>query len=79
MDEADPRHFLSVMRAPLFYLFGDTIRKPIGRLHFAGSETYEPAQHCAGYLDGELEAGMRISVISPALRTAQEVMTVISP
>ena len=50
------------MRAPLFYLLDDTIRKPVGRLHFAGSET---AQHCVGYLEGELEAGMRIFGISP--------------
>ena len=46
---------------------GDAIRKPVGRLHFAGSET---AQRCVGYIEGGLEAGLRV---------AQEVMAAIPP
>ena len=71
---------------------GDSIRKPVGRLHFAGSET---AQRCVGYIEGGLEAGLRVEreVMAatppeggaggdgghPPLREAQDVIAAIPP
>jgi monoamine oxidase len=37
-------------------LFGDQIREPAGRLHWAGTET---ATDWAGYMDGALQSGIR--------------------
>ncbi|MCE9651259.1 MAG: FAD-dependent oxidoreductase [Parvibaculum sp.] len=37
-------------------LFGDQIREPVGRLHWAGTET---ATEWAGYMDGALQSGIR--------------------
>lgn len=36
--------------------FGDSIRQPCGRIHWAGTET---ATHWVGYLDGALQSGVR--------------------
>lgn len=36
--------------------YGDTLREPVGRIHWAGTET---ATEWAGYLDGALQAGIR--------------------
>lgn len=61
------RSFTALMPPGLALRCGDAIRKPVGRLHFAGSET---AQRCVGYLEGGLEAGLRV---------AREVIAAISP
>ncbi|WP_419690005.1 flavin monoamine oxidase family protein [Burkholderia theae] len=36
--------------------YGNSIRKPFGRIYWAGTET---AMECAGYLEGALESGIR--------------------
>lgn len=36
--------------------FGEALRKPVGRIHWAGTET---AQQWCGYFDGALESGIR--------------------
>jgi monoamine oxidase len=36
--------------------YGDTVRAPIGRVHFAGTET---AGYWQGYMDGAVRAGER--------------------
>ena len=36
--------------------FGDTLREPCGRIHWAGTET---ATRWCGYLDGALQSGIR--------------------
>ncbi|WP_404362667.1 flavin monoamine oxidase family protein [Marinobacter sp.] len=38
--------------------FGETIRQPCGRIHWAGTET---ATEWTGYLDGALQSGIRAS------------------
>jgi monoamine oxidase len=36
--------------------YGEALRAPVGRLHWAGTET---AQRNVGYMDGALESGLR--------------------
>jgi len=38
--------------------FGDTLRAPVGRVHWAGTET---ARHCMGYMEGAVESGDRVA------------------
>ena len=39
--------------------YGDAIRKPIGRIHWAGTET---ATYWNGYMDGAIRSGERAAV-----------------
>jgi monoamine oxidase len=36
--------------------WGDVLRAPVGRIHWAGTET---ATYWAGYMDGAIESGQR--------------------
>jgi monoamine oxidase len=46
----------AVPRLGILSRYGDTIRAPIGRVHFAGTET---ADYWQGYMDGAVRAGER--------------------
>jgi monoamine oxidase len=49
---------------------GQALRAPVGRIHFAGTET---ATRWMGYMDGALEAGERAAgEVLEALRSAAE-------
>ncbi len=48
--------YAGVMPPRLLSQVGDALRAPVGRLHFAGTET---ATRWCGYLDGAIEAGER--------------------
>lgn len=52
---SDGGYFAS-MPPGLLTAVGKALREPFGRVHFAGTET---ARHCAGYIDGAIEAGER--------------------
>lgn len=48
--------YVGLMPPGLLTSSGMAMRRPVGRLHFAGTET---AKHWCGYLDGAIEAGHR--------------------
>ena len=48
--------FVGVMGPGLMTRAGEALRRPVGRLHFAGTET---AVRWCGYLDGAIESGER--------------------
>ncbi|HRE90037.1 MAG TPA: FAD-dependent oxidoreductase, partial [Myxococcota bacterium] len=48
--------YVGVMGKGVMTSVGDALRAPVGRIHWAGTET---ATHWAGYFDGALEAGDR--------------------
>lgn len=48
--------YVGHMAPGVMTLFGDQIREPVGRLHWAGTET---ATEWAGYMDGALQSGIR--------------------
>jgi len=48
--------YVGIMPPRLLTVSGDALRAPIGRIHFAGTET---ATRWIGYLDGAIEAGER--------------------
>lgn len=48
--------YVGVMGPGLMTRIGDALREPVGRLHFAGTET---AVRWCGYLDGAIESGER--------------------
>jgi monoamine oxidase len=39
-------------------VFGPALRRPVGRIHWAGTET---AEHWTGYIDGAIESGRRVA------------------
>lgn len=39
-------------------VYGPALREPVGRIHWAGTET---AEHWAGYIDGAIESGQRVA------------------
>jgi len=48
--------YTAIMGPGIWTSFGSVIRKPIGKLHFAGTET---ATKWSGYMDGAIDAGER--------------------
>lgn len=48
--------YVAHMAPGVMTTFGDVIREPVGRLHWAGTET---ATEWAGYMDGALQSGSR--------------------
>ncbi|MBI1260717.1 MAG: FAD-dependent oxidoreductase [Rhizobiales bacterium] len=48
--------YVAHMAPGVMTTFGDVIRDPVGRLHWAGTET---ATEWAGYMDGALQSGIR--------------------
>jgi monoamine oxidase len=60
MDWAEERYsggcYVGLMPPGLMTEAGDAIRRPCGRIHFAGTET---AKQWCGYFDGAIEAGER--------------------
>ncbi|GIX94255.1 amine oxidase B, partial [Caerostris extrusa] len=48
--------YTTVYAPGFFTRYGKVLREPIGKLHFAGTET---ATHWSGYMDGAVEAGER--------------------
>jgi len=38
--------------------FGDALRAPVGRIHWAGTEN---ARQCIGYMEGAVESGDRVA------------------
>jgi monoamine oxidase len=46
------------MPPQLLSSFGEDIRQPVGRIHWAGTET---ATEWMGYLDGALQSGIRVA------------------
>lgn len=48
--------YVAHMAPGVMTTFGDVIREPVGRLHWAGTET---ATEWAGYMDGALQSGTR--------------------
>ena len=53
---------------------GDALRQPVGRIHWAGTET---AREWIGYMDGGIEAGQRAaSEVLAAIGTASPAVTV---
>lgn len=49
--------------------FRDALRAPVGRIHWAGTET---AHDCTGYMEGALESGDRVAAEVGAALTAAE-------
>jgi monoamine oxidase len=39
-------------------VYGPALREPVGRIHWAGTET---AEHWTGYIDGAIESGQRVA------------------
>lgn len=50
--------YVGLMGPGLMTRAGAALRRPVGRLHFAGTET---AVHHCGYLDGAIESGERVA------------------
>jgi monoamine oxidase len=50
--------YVGVMGPDLLTRIGEALREPVGRLHFAGTET---AVRWCGYLDGAIESGERVA------------------
>jgi len=48
--------------------YGDVIREPVGRIHWAGTET---ATDWMGYMDGALQSGIRVAAEIEARRRGQ--------
>jgi monoamine oxidase len=48
--------YVGVMGPGVWSRWGETLRRPVGRIHFAGTET---ARQWVGYFDGAIEAGHR--------------------
>jgi monoamine oxidase len=48
--------YVGIMGQGTLTSYGSALRRPIDRVHFAGTET---AEHWAGYFDGAIEAGER--------------------
>jgi monoamine oxidase len=55
-DEYSGGCFLSGFPPGVLMGFGDAIRQPVGRVHFAGTES---ARVCIGFMEGALESGER--------------------
>ena len=50
--------YLAYMPPKLLSSFGEDIRQPVGRIHWAGTET---GTEWMGYLDGALQSGIRVA------------------
>jgi monoamine oxidase len=60
--------YVGVMGPGVWTRWGSALRRPIGRIHFAGTET---AREWCGYFDGAIEAGQR-AADEVAVRTSAE-------
>jgi monoamine oxidase len=49
---------ISQLPAGTLSVFGPALRRPVGRVHWAGTET---ARRCTGFMEGALESGMRVA------------------
>ena len=55
-DEWSRGCYVGYMPPGVLLEWGDVLRQPVGRIHWAGTET---ATYWAGYMDGAIESGQR--------------------